>query len=1757
MSASISGSVSGNSTTPLLLQAGLLPGTSPAIAATPTAAMNTSSSAAMDTSSLAAVSSALSHMEMDSNNHETPCAPVAALTPNNDRMRRIANSIEIIGATIANLAEAIASSHEDNPNLANWRTAIANKTKDLSFLEKNFKTLRALDNDALDSSSGLTKYTSLVPRDLQPFQWEGHVHARDRGTVFVDIDECLQYFQDIVVRSRLDIDYNFVRLLPPLLSTTTRIWFTDYLTGIQNTYQRQPTWSEFCVAIKQRYGLNIIQERKNAAKAISTISMLPGETIEQFIDRFNSLRRRANNQVLSDALLLDAFGQALPGDMYIQLSNASMFLPDNQKNNVDFMMATAKESYNNHFGINARRTPKRPRDRDDSVADSVRGSSHSKWASPPATKVSRNNKAKTSNKFCSFHRVTTHNTAECRAAAATTGKTTSGSTSSAAVTASSNPCRRCGVPYTKGHQCNTAIRTEVPRFAGLNISSVAPTLAASEIAQSPVATASAVASTSTSASASTSTVANTDTDMEEASAIMIAEQAQRCKSHHIFSEPPKHKSNMITFPIILESIKTYGMLDSGATVSMVSPAFVSAIGKTPIPISTSEASFIQLGHSQVTKPRLGTVNLDLFYNKKLVNHTFEVFDIFTTLNNANIPCLVGMDLMSKLNIGITGLVLSHFDIEQSTPFPPTSIDPASLKPNDSPYGTPSDRLLMEETLNHLFKENSEIDIKNTYCNLPGAVVSLRTKPGCVAFKKQYPQPLAYKEAVLAQITKWSDEGVIEPAPSHTGFNAPLLVISKKDPVSGIYSFDKPRVVLDVRNLNSILEVTDTQSLPLIAEIHAKIGTASIFTVLDIRACFNSFLVNPEDKHKLSFTCPYTNRQYRFVKMCFGITHMSSIVQRVLQQLFHDLPQVQVYVDDLSICTDGPLASHTECVAEVLRRLTRANLVVSQDKVVLAQTSIHLLGWTLVNGALTPDPRKVNTALDFKLPTTTRALNSYLGYMNYFRSAIPMYSHISSCLDKLRNVKDITEHWTDVHTHAFNNLKQALASAPLIYPISYAYPLFLATDASNTGISGVLYYLKDNKVHYVAMASRQLSTTESFYSTTRREILAIVYCFTRFQKWLVNKRFTLLTDHRSLIYLHSQEVPNHLMLTYYEVLFSLSYDIVHLPGHLNHIADAGSRLFEDEYSNLQGGKLVDENISSFIVKRKQRKNNTSATKPYFKNNATTNQSRNNISRDQKCVRKVRNKKKFKPQLSISSTFYKKALKNNSKMFALNTSHNAISTSSINDSHSNRAITTGTNNEPLLINRALQYADYITPPRKDRDNIINKAHLLGHFGITAVETTIHKDYNMHWTNMRSDIQRIIANCDACSHYNIAKVGYHPFRSVLPDQPLDHWSMDLGTFSTTSASGNNFMLVMVDHFSRFTILRALPDKSALTIAKELLNIFCLFSFPRVLTSDRGNEFIAEIVSQMILLAGIDKRVSLPYTPQGNSVCERFVGIAKSSIIKMLNGKRDDWDLYLNGVQLAMNIKYSSLHKSRPYAIVFNRQPNGFEDYSKVTPTLSTEKADAKLIEDRLRFAQEVVIPQISKRIKETQDKQHETFSKTHKVLTDMYPIGSKVMIQNVTRGDKLEERYSGPFFVKGYTKHKSYILVDQADNLLSRDIPTQQIKLIDANKPSQNEIKDGHYEVQAIIKHRGTPANYEYLVHWLGYDHPKYHTWQVESDFDSKYHIKLYWDRRNADTADHSKIPTINNASRKKVNRDRHANKNKTLLKRSQRLLNKQRK
>ncbi|KAI8062069.1 hypothetical protein BDF21DRAFT_467193 [Thamnidium elegans] len=621
----------------------------------------------------------------------------------------------LLKSSIRNLSLYIASAPA-GVELTNARTSLSNKMKDLkmmkavcSSMSDDTSSVASVSNSSAISPSRTETFVSRAPTAIVPklclFQWEGQVFNRAPGNqVFADIKACIQHFEDIMNSHCLDLDTNYLRLLPPLLSPTARIWYDDFLHNYRTAHVASPTWINFTTAFIARYGLNIHEERAKSARELTTIKMLGGESIENFIDRFNTLRRRAVDQVLPNSLLIDTFGRALPHGLFEQITVAVAPLDDARKYDLDIITAFARDFFNKFYknvgsasssssaaasGSSSGSASSSKRSHVQAALDNDVHSSSAKSkyahaytpaarsssASPPASRSVRNNRPRR-NKYCSYHRVDTHNTENCRAAAGA-GAEPSAVASSVASLYEDKTCYRCGVSgWTRAHRCNTAVRGNNPppsnhddntrHLAGMTLSED----------ESPNTTPSPTLSVSANISASSVSVVPpptdiTSSDMDVDVALEIAEQAQLCKYHEIYSVPPDNKSNMLVLPVIIENIKTYAILDTGSTFSIITPSFASAINATITPTSGN----IQLGHANVVEKRHGFSRLQIFYNNKTHTHTFEIFDIFTSLNNANIPCLIGMDLMSTLQIGVTGLIISHFDIDKSNPFPPVPIDP--------------------------------------------------------------------------------------------------------------------------------------------------------------------------------------------------------------------------------------------------------------------------------------------------------------------------------------------------------------------------------------------------------------------------------------------------------------------------------------------------------------------------------------------------------------------------------------------------------------------------------------------------------------------------------------------------------------------------------------------------------------------------------------------------------------------------------------------------------------------------------------------------------------------------------------------------------------------------------------------------------------------------------------------------------------------------------------------------------------------------
>jgi len=1228
--------------------------------------------------------------------------------------------------------------------------------------------------------------------------------------------------------------------------------------------------------------------------------------------------------------------------------------------------------------------------------------------------------------------------------------------------------------------------------------------------------------------------------------VHAAVEAHKCKDNQR-SNLPVNKSNSLLIPLVVESHKVYGVLDTGCTFSICSPRFATQLG---VQINRSVHGYVQLGHTDSVKPRIGTCSLKVSYNKRSFIHKFEIFDFFTDSDNC--PMLLGLDIMPDLQIGVTGLASTWF--EEVGPRLPDPVDP-DIEPNNDPFGSPAERAKAFAPVEQLLKENAAIDLATTHCNLPGAIVQLDTIPGKVAYRAPYPIPVVYKEAVSKQLVEWERDGVIERSPSHNGWNSPLLVVAKKNS-DGEYSFDKPRIVADVRLLNQILVSTDKYIMPRIDEIHARHSRAVITSSIDIKSFFTSFLVDPSHRHKLAFTDPFSQTQWIHRKVCFGINFMGNLSMRLISDLFSDLhDQVSLYIDDLGCLTyTDSLEEHAALVSEVIRRLTKANLQINRDKFVFAQRSSHVLGWSIIQNRLVPDARKLTNFHLWPVPTTGKQVMKYLGFCNYFRNVIPGFSALAAPLDALRNYKSLDGLWTEVHTKAFKALQAALSSPVALSPVDFRFTLHVATDASATAIGGIIYYIKNKVVHYVVMASRKLSPSEMAYSTTKRELLAIVYMLTKYHKWLFGIEFVLHTDHRSLIWLQTQTTPNMMLLTWYEKLLPDALSRLYTPDD----AEGGDK--------LGGGTRY--NNKSIMVPEKKRK-------PARNTGSGLNSSANESQATQfplaklkpanrmqfKRKKKYNNNKQFQLSFGVPTKpdphyFSKELNDSNVDIFDASTyDMPSVSAQDLKDQQAaNATPRSSTRNDSsagvqsdqnALVSRAMKFADYMTPPKKDRLELVMRVHLLGHVGINSMEKILHNDYKVHWTNMRDDITRVTRDCHACQSHGIFQVGYHPPRSVLPDNVFDHIAIDLGDFSTTSISGNNFVLVIVDYFSRFTILRALPDKSAITVARALLSVCCLFGFPKRITSDNGSEFTGAFMREFSQLSGVDRLTSLPYAAQANGVVEAYVGIAKRSIIKSLTHDAQEpvaWDEYLDVIQYSMNIRYARLHKSQPFSIMFGRAANLFQDYTQLpNATQAPEDPSKEVIDARLQNIKDVVIPAIHKRIKETQLRDHERFEKHHKIIEEKYPLNSKVMLLDPVRSTKMQPRWLGPYFIKNYTRNGSYTLADITGELLPRDVPTQHIRVVDlSDNHGSKGLLPHHYEVQAIVNHRTErkTGRMKFLVNWVGYPDSKDNTWQYETDFDSKGPIRDYWARISPDHKNPNRpLPkTVN--KRKTYSRRQHA-------------------
>lgn len=413
--------------------------------------------------------------------------------------------------------------------------------------------------------------------------------------------------------------------------------------------------------------------------------------------------------------------------------------------------------------------------------------------------------------------------------------------------------------------------------------------------------------------------------------------------------------------------------------------------------------------------------------------------------------------------------------------------------------------------------------------------------------------------------------------------------------------------------------------------------------------------------------------------------------------------------------------------------------------------------------------------------------------------------------------------------------------------------------------------------------------------------------------------------------------------------------------------------------------------------------------------------------------------------------------------------------------------------------------------DRKAAFDKIHELGHFG---VKTTVYKlkQEGVVWPGMIADIIQWTRECIPCCRHNVARGGFHFVRSYNAMYPMDQVCVDLAGPLTKTIRGNEWLLVLIDVCTGYVWLRGLQNKEASSIAASIFLIFIEFGFPKVLGSDGAGEHTGDIMKAFVELGNMDHRVITGYHPQGNSMNERYVGIAKKTIAKMLESDEGNWDAVCPVVQYAMNSRVASKIGSQPFQVMFARDMQLFRDYSMENMDEQVELVPAQ-VEERLRLMHDVVFPGLHLRREGANEKSALYFAKKNK-LVEQYKKGQWVWVRDpLPKGKKaFADIWEGPYEVERYTRGGSYLLRDENGEGLPRAYAPNQMKRYHGKGGQGHRFRVAEILDDKIVTLEGsTQKEKRYLIRWQGYG-PSEDSWEPLENIDSEV-IRMYTSRKAA--------------------------------------------
>ncbi|GJY59304.1 reverse transcriptase domain-containing protein [Tanacetum coccineum] len=375
------------------------------------------------------------------------------------------------------------------------------------------------------------------------------------------------------------------------------------------------------------------------------------------------------------------------------------------------------------------------------------------------------------------------------------------------------------------------------------------------------------------------------------------------------------------------------------------------------------------------------------------------------------------------------------------------------------------------------------------------------------------------EVIKKEVIKLLDVGLIYP-------------ISDSLWVSPVHCVPKREFALTTKKLNDVTR-KDHFPLPFMDQMLERLARNEYYCFLDGFSGYFQIPIDPKDQDKTTFTCPYRTFAYR--RMPFGLCNALGTFQRCMMAIFHDMIEetMEVFMDDFSVFGD----SFSSCLSHLDKMLKRGedtNLVLNWEKCHFMVKEGIVLGHKISKSGIEVDRAKVDVIAKLPHPTSVKGVRSFL-----------------ECIE------------------AFNIVKKKLTETPILVAPDWDLPFEIMCDASDYAVGAVLGQRKTKHFQPIHDASKTMTDAQAHYTTTEKELLAVVYAFEKFRSYLVLSKTIVYTDHL----LAKQDAKPRLLRW---ILLLQEFDVIirDKKGAENLVADHLSRL-ENPHQDVLENKEITE------------------------------------------------------------------------------------------------------------------------------------------------------------------------------------------------------------------------------------------------------------------------------------------------------------------------------------------------------------------------------------------------------------------------------------------------------------------------------------------------------------------------------------------------------------------------------------------------------